>query len=332
MVANKRLILLCIGLAIFLGMNLLVGLSSGSVHISMNEILAILQGQETENWRILLQIRLPRVIGAVLIGIFLALSGVILQTVLHNPIADSGVLGISAGASLAAVIIMLLFPFHSQFVVPVSFLGGLLTFGIIALLTYRNGLQPIQIILSGIAISAVWGGFQAILLTAYSDRLGGVMNWLNGALSNLSWGDVKTLFFLGLPGVIILLILSSHLNFVLLGDDIMYNLGLPIKIYRFAFSLLAVYFTAISVAFTGVISFVGLIVPHIARLLIGNNQIRLVPVSILLGANLLLLADTISRVIIAPQEIPVGTVMAMLGGPFFLFLLLRQNKKGGINP
>ena len=116
------------------------------------------------------------------------------------------------------------------------------------------------------------------------------------------------------------------MNLILLGDDVMHNLGVPITFYRFVFSLLAVYYTAISVAFSGIIGFVGLIVPHIGRLLVGNNQKRLIPVSILIGANLLLLADTISRVIIAPQEIPVGTVMSLLGGPFFLYLLLRNSK------
>lgn len=302
-----------------------MGLSFGSVSIAFSEIIQILQGQETDNWRILLEIRLPRVIGAVLIGIFLALSGVILQSVLHNPIADSGVLGISSGASLLAVIIMILFPQQAQLVVPLSFVGGLLTFGVIALLTFRGGLQPIQVILSGIAISAIWGGLQAILLTAYSDRLGGVMNWLNGALGNLIWDDVKTLFILGTPAVILLIFLAPKLNLVLLGDDVMHNLGVPIMAYRLIFSLLAVYFTAISVAYTGIIGFVGLIVPHIGRLMIGNNQKRLIPISILIGGNLLLLADTLARIVVSPQEIPVGTVMSLLGGPFFLYLLLRNS-------
>lgn len=326
MATNNKFRLISVLLIILFIINLALGLYFGSVKISVNEMLAILQGQETENWRVFLQIRLPRVLGAVLIGIFLALSGVILQATLHNPIADSGVLGISSGASLAAVVIMILYPHLSQLVVPMSFVGGLVTFGVIALLTYRSGLQPIHVILSGIAISAIWGGFQAILLTAYSDRLTGVMNWLNGALSNLIWEDVQSLFFLGMPFIILLLLLAPQLNLILLGDDVMHNLGVPITFYRFVFSLLAVYYTAISVAYSGIIGFVGLIVPHIGRLLVGNNQKRLIPVSILIGANLLLLADTISRVIIAPQEIPVGTVMSLLGGPFFLYLLLRNSK------
>lgn len=326
MIVSNKLKFVGISLIVILILNLSLGLSLGSVNISFNEIGQILLGKDTEHWRIFLQIRLPRVIGAVLIGIFLALSGTILQAILHNPIADSGVLGISSGSSLAAVIIMILFPFHAQLVVPLSFVGGLATFLVIALLTYRSGLEPVQVILSGIAISAIWGGFQAILLTAYSDRLGGVIHWLNGALSNLVWDDVRTLFILGMPAVVLLIVLAPKLNLVLLGDDVMHNLGIPITLYRLVFSLLAVYFTAISVAFTGIIGFVGLIVPHIGRLIIGNNQKRLIPISILIGANLLLLADTISRVIIAPQEIPVGTVMSLLGGPFFLYLLLRNRR------
>jgi iron complex transport system permease protein len=324
--AKSKFQIIGLALLFLLAVNVVFGLSFGSVSIPFEEILAIFQGEQTENWRILLQIRLPRVVGALLVGIFLALSGAILQAILHNPIAESGILGISAGASLAAVIIMILFPFHSQLVVPLSFLGGLMTFVVIALLTYRTGLQPIQVILSGIAISAIWGGLQAILLTAYSDRLGGVIHWLNGALNNLVWEDVRNLFFLGMPAVILLLFLAPKLNLVLLGDDVMHNLGVPITLYRLAFSLLAVYFTAISVAYTGVIGFVGLIVPHIGRLIVGNNQKVLLPMTILLGANLLLLADTVSRVIVAPQEIPVGTVMSLLGGPFFLYLLLRTRK------
>ncbi len=327
---NKRFRILLVILTLLIGINIFVGLASGSVSISFQEILAIFSGKDTDYAHIFWQIRFPRVLGGIFIGIFLALAGCILQTVLQNPIADPGVLGISSGASLAAVIIMLLFPGNIALLIPLSFIGGLMTYAIVALLTFQNGMKPIHVILAGISISAIWGGFQAILLTAYSDRLVGVMNWLNGNLGNLSWGDIRFLLILGTPAVILAVILSGKLNLLLLGDDVMHNLGVPAVFYRFLFSLVSVYLSAISVSFTGVIGFVGLIVPHIGRLLVGNNHFRLLPVTLLLGGNLLLGADTLSRIIIAPQEIPVGTVMSLLGGPFFLYLLVRHGKKGEI--
>ncbi len=325
---NKQVHLLLIVLTLLLGVNIIVGLAMGSVSISFQEIVQIFTGEETEHARIFWQIRFPRVLGGIMIGMYLAIAGCILQSVLQNPIADPGVLGISSGASLAAVIIMLLFPGSIALLIPLAFIGGLFTFAIVAMLTFQNGMKPIHVILAGISISAIWGGVQAILLTAYSDRLIGVMNWLNGTLGNLTWSDIRILFFLAAPVIFIVLLLAAKLNLIILGDDVMYNLGVPIVFYRFLFSFIAVYFAAISVAFTGVIGFVGLIVPHIGRLLVGNNHIRLLPVTLLLGANLLLGADTLARVIIAPQEIPVGTVMSLLGGPFFLYLLLRHGKRG----
>lgn len=327
---NKRFRLLLISLTLLLGINILVGLALGSVSISFQEILSIFSGKDTQHALIFWQIRFPRVLGGILTGIFLALAGCILQSVLQNPIADPGVLGISSGASLAAVIIMLLFPENIALLIPLAFLGGLFTYAIVAILTFQNGMKPIHVILAGISISAIWGGIQAILLTAYSDRLIGVMNWLNGNLGNLTWNDIQLLFTLGTPTVFLILILAGKLNLILLGDDVMYNLGVPVVFYRFLFSLLSVYLAAVSVSFTGVIGFVGLIVPHIGRLLVGNNHYRLLPITLLLGANLLLGADTLARMIIAPQEIPVGTVMSLLGGPFFLYLLLRHGKKGEV--
>jgi FecCD transport family. len=311
-------------------MNIAIGLANGSVSIPFRELIQILAGGETENARVFWQIRFPRVMGGVLVGALLALSGCILQAVLQNPIADPGVLGISSGASLSAVLIMILFPGMSSLVIPLAFAGGLASFALVALLTYRNGMKPVQVILAGVAMSAVWGGFQAILLTAYSDRLVGVMDWLNGALGNVTWPDLRLMAGLTFPFIILLFFLAKPLNLLLLGEDVMHNLGVSVLLYRFLFASMAVYFAATAVAFTGTISFVGLMVPHIGRLLIGNHQSRLIPVALLLGGNLLLAADTISRVLIAPREIPVGTVMSLLGGPFFLYLLLRQGKKGDV--
>lgn len=324
---SKQRSLLALVLGLLLLVSVLLSVGSGSVHIRLPEIAAILRGAATPNAAVFTQIRLPRVSLSLLAGINLALAGLLLQTVLKNPLADPGIMGINAGAAFGATLIMLLWPAATAAVPLVAFLGGMAAFLLIVGFSWRRNLSPVVLILAGVAVNTVISGGQSVLTTLFSDRLQGVVTWLNGDLSGKTWGQCGLLLVYGVPAYLTVLLLSRQLNVLILNDNAVASLGLPVRRYRLMLSSVAVYLAAITVAQVGLIGFVGLIVPHIARLLVGGNHRCLLPFTVLIGAVVVSFGDTLARTIVAPVELPVGTIMAIFGGPFFLFLLIRR--KGG---
>ncbi|GMQ61600.1 iron ABC transporter permease [Vallitalea sp. AN17-2] len=295
----------------------------------MNDIIKSLFSDEyTVKKAIISDIRLPRVWIAVFVGANLSASGALLQAVMRNPLADPGITGVSAGASLFAIIILLLFPSYVSLVPIAAFVGGVIACGIVYGLAWKGGgIEPIRIVLAGVAVNAILGGATGLLSLLNSDKIQGVMLWTNGSLSRVSWMDVKLLGIYSIVGIILALICIRAANVLQLGDDVAKNLGYNVNLTRILISLVAVYLAGISVAFVGIIGFVGLVVPHISRLLFGSDYKWLLPVSMLMGGAVLVIADTMARMIAAPIELPVGTMMAMLGGPFFLYLLRRGAKR-----
>lgn len=300
----------------------------GSVNIPIHEILQILQGKTTTNSQILLAIRLPRVAFSIVTGMNLAIAGLLLQTVLKNPLADPGILGISSGAALGATSILLLFPLASAFVPVISFIGGMVAFSAILFFSWEKELSPVRLILSGVAINSVFSGIQSVLMTMYSDRLHGVVTWLNGDLSGKTWGQFLLTISYSIPLYLIMFIFLKRINLMSLADETIYSLGVSVRRYRILAAILGVFLAGITVSQVGLISFVGLIVPHLARILVGGNLKRLVPYSLLIGAITVMGADFFARIVISPLEIPIGTVMSVLGGPFFLYMLARNKKRG----
>ncbi|ERL65967.1 hypothetical protein L248_2043 [Schleiferilactobacillus shenzhenensis LY-73] len=310
-----------------LGAVLVLSIRLGSVPIHWSELLALLGGQKTAHALVFMQIRLPRVVLSLVTGVNLALAGLLLQTVLKNPLADPGIMGISAGAAFGATVVMLLFPAAAAVIPLAAFGGGMAAFLLILAFSWRQQLAPIVLILAGVAVNTVISGGQSVLTTLFSDRLQGVVLWLNGDLSGKTWGQIGLVFAYSVPAYLLIVLLLGKLNVLSLNDTAAASLGVPVRFYRLVIAAAGVYLAAVTVAQVGLISFVGLIVPHIARLLVGGNHRVLVPFTILVGALVVSCGDTIARTIVAPVELPVGTIMAILGGPFFLFLLLRQ--KGG---
>lgn len=298
----------------------------GSVKISLEEFIDILRGNQTNNFVILMNIRLPRVALSLLSGMNLAVSGLLLQTVLKNPLADPGILGISSGAALGATVILILFPVWTALVPIVAFLGGMLAFFSILLFSWERELSPIRLVLSGVAVNAVIGGFQSVLMTMFSDRLHGVITWLNGDLSGKTWNQVLLVLGYSLPVYLLIVILLPKINVLNLSDSTVYSLGLSVRTYRVLTAILGIFLAGITVSQVGLIGFVGLIVPHLVRLLVGGNLYKLFPYTLLIGAIIAVFADFIARMIISPMEIPIGTVMSIVGGPFFLYLLSVQKK------
>lgn len=296
----------------------------GSVKITIPEIFSsLLSSDYTIKKAIINDIRLPRALIAVLVGANLSASGALLQAVMRNPLADPGITGVSAGASLLAIVILLLFPSYVAIVPLAAFVGGAIACAFVYSLAWKNGIEPIRIVLAGVAVNAILGGATGLISLLNSDKIQGVMLWTNGSLAKVSWLDVRLLSIYSIVGIALALTCIRASNVLQLGDDMAKNLGYNVNLTRIFISTIAVFLAGISVAFVGIIGFVGLVVPHISRLLFGSDYKRLLPMSMVMGAAVLVIADTLARVIAAPIELPVGTMMAMLGGPFFLYLLRK---------
>ena len=302
-----------------------VSIMLGSVSIPINEILSALTGSGAGmHAEILQNIRLPRTIVAALVGINLALSGAILQAIMKNPLADPHIIGISSGAGLLGILVMLTMPAYSYLVTPAAFLGAMGAAMLIYILAWKNGIRPIRIILAGVAVSAFLSAFISALMILYSDRVHSALMWMVGGLSARSWPHVAMLWPYTLVGGILALFAARHLNILQLGDEMARGLGLPVERTRLMLTTVAALLAASAVSVVGLLGFVGLIVPHAARLMIGSDYRCLLPASAILGAATLMYSDTFARMAFAPVELPVGIIMAVLGAPFFLFLLRRE--------
>ena len=297
----------------------------GSVEIPPAEIYHTLIGNEQSiHGQILNNVRLPRMIVAALVGINLSLSGAILQAVMKNPLADPHIIGISSGAGLAGIAVMLLFPESSWAIAPVSFLGAMAAAMLIYVLAWKNGIRPIRIILAGVAVSSFLGAGISSLMILNSDKVHGALMWMVGGLSARSWNHVEIILPYAVIGVALALIGSNYLNVLSLGDEVAKSLGVKVEAVRLIFTALAALLAASAVSVVGLLGFVGLIVPHAARLMVGSDYRILLPSAALLGIATVTISDTFARTIFAPIELPVGIVMAVAGAPFFLFLLRTE--------
>jgi len=323
----KRVVTAVAGLSILV-LGFIVSIKFGAVDISLKEIVSALTGDKSSaNYHIIWNIRLPRIITGALVGINLAISGAILQGVLRNPIADPGIIGVSAGAGLVAVIIMILFPGHTAYVPLGAFLGAMLASMIVYSISWRGGISPLGLILAGVAVASFLGAFLTTLMVFHSDKVQGVINWMAGGLQGRSWGHMQMILPYTAIGSAVSLAIHRHLNILMLGDDIARGLGIRVEMTRLGLIALAAFLAASAVSVAGLLGFVGLIIPHAVRLIVGSDYKYLLPFSAVFGAMLIIWADTAARMAFAPTEIPVGVFMAFLGAPFFLYLLRRGMKK-----
>lgn len=304
---------------------LFLSLTKGASTITVRQIIDILlnPGSDPQS-QIIWNIRMPRTIVAALVGINLSLSGAILQAVMRNPLADPHIIGISSGAGLAGVCIMILFPALEYLITPVAFVGAMLAAVCIYILAWKNGIKPVRIILAGVAVSAFLSAGISGLMIFYSDRVHGALMWMVGGLSARSWPHVDIILPYAVIGLLLALAGSAYLNILQLGDEMARGLGVNVEVTRIVMTAVAALLAASAVSVVGLLGFVGLVVPHAARLLIGSDYRFLLPAAALLGIATVTLSDTFARVIFAPIELPVGIIMAFLGAPFFLFLLRRE--------
>ena len=301
-------------------------LTLGSVDISFSTIVHTLLGNvQTTDEMVIWNIRFPRNIVGALVGANLAVSGAILQAVMKNPLADPGIVGVSSGAGLAGVIMLIFMPEASILLTPVAFVGAMLSAAAVYALAWKNGIRPTRIILAGVAVSAFLGSGISALLVFYSDKVQGALLWMVGGLSARSWPQVETLFPYTILGLVLALAGCKALTILSLGDETARGLGVPVERVRFSMTAVAALLAAGAVSVAGLIGFVGLVVPHIVRLIIGTDYKYVIPGSAILGAGVLVFCDTLGRVAFSPIEIPAGIIMAFLGAPFFLYLLRRSS-------
>ena len=306
----------------------LVSLKLGSVNITFNELISgLFSGQKDGNIGIIRDLRMPRVIIAVLVGANLAIAGVLLQAVIRNPLADPYITGISSGACVVTVFFMVFIPSVTSLRPVFGFFGGLVCCVIIYFMAYKNGLSPIRIVLAGAACNALLGGFSSMITVSTGLGSGNIQKWMMGSLATVNWSNVHILLIYSVIGIIAALVLSKVCNILALGSKNAKSLGFNSDLYMIIATAVAVFLASISTSIAGVISFVGLVVPHVCRIIIGSDHKYLIPCSGIVGGFLVLFADTVGRMVMRPNEIPVGVVTAIFGAPFFLYLLRRSDLK-----
>lgn len=301
---------------------------TGSVQLTYDELVKGLFVEFDEKVAIVYDLRFPRIAIAIVAGFALAISGVLLQAVMKNPLTDPGIIGISSASSLLSVLTLLLFP-SLYYITPfISVIGGVLAYILIYFLAWDKGTNPIRLILVGVALNMIFLGILEIINPLSSGNLTNVQAIVQGNISQKTWADVKIMIFYALPAIIISLFTFKICNLLLLEDKRAKALGVNVDRDRFIVALIAIALASITTSVSGVIGFLGLIVPHIARIIIGGNHKALIPFSGILGAIMLLLSDTIGRTIVYPLEISPAVIMTIIGGPFFILLLKMGGRYG----
>lgn len=328
---NRRHYMIFVGAIFAIIAMFFISLNTGSFKLTPSEVLHVLFMSGTPQQELILyEFRLPRIFISMMVGAGLAVAGTVLQGITRNNLADPGIIGINAGASLMAVLFVVLMPDNhviSTFVLPLAaFVGALLTAMLIYVLSYKKneGITPIRILLNGIAVAAGISAFTIVLVLSITpEQYQFVATWMVGSVWGSTWKYVWAL----VPWIVILLPLifrrANSLNVLNLSEQTAIGLGIQIEKERRYLMFLAVALAGASVSVSGSIGFVGLIAPHLARRLVGGNHKILLPVVAVVGALLVLTADTIGRSIFAPSEIPAGIVVAIIGAPYFLYLLRK---------
>lgn len=315
--------------AVALVVSVAASMSLGAVDVPLSNVIDALRGTAEEGplKEIVLQLRLPRTVSAIFVGAGLGVAGALLQGALANPLASPDVIGVTGGSAFGAMLVLLAFP-GSIALLPVGalvfgLLASAIVFGIAWTGVNRGGIQ--RLILAGIAISALFGAGTMTLMTAYPDRVQSAVFWMAGGITTTGWEDMRAVWPYFAAGFAITLAMPRALDRLSLGDDVAASLGSRPAVIRLAAGLAAALLAASAAAIAGLLTFIGLVVPHLVRMAGGTSRHGFViPASAVAGAALLVTGDTLARVILAPRELPVGPFMVVLGVPLFLWLLRRQ--------
>ncbi|WP_256758434.1 iron ABC transporter permease [Cohnella sp. WQ 127256] len=323
----KKWVSFIVALCLLIGLAL-YSMSTGSIQIGFGELVHGLIVGDNPQVDVIRDLRLPRIFVAMLSGAALAVSGVLLQSVMRNPLADAGVIGISAGAGFASLIVTAVFPALFFFNPLFSVIGGLFACFLVYLFSWKSGLQPLRLLLVGVAINAMFTGFNQVF-SSFGSSSSSAGRTAISTFNMQTWQNVDILLIYVGIALILSVFLATWCNMLALQDRTASNLGLNVMRSRIVISLIAVILASVATAVGGLIVFVGLLVPHIARQFVGSDHRILIPFSAVGGAVLILFADTLGRTIIAPIEIPASVIMMIIGGPFLIFMLLKGDRVYG---
>ena len=331
-ILKKQKIIVCTLIAL-ITLTIIVSVGTGYSSLSYNRIISVLLGHGTfKEEFILYSVRLPRIIVTLLAGMALALSGAILQGITRNDLADPGIIGINSGAGVGVAMFYLFAPITDGsfvYLLPlVAFISALLTASAIYLFSYskETGLQPVRLVLTGVGFSMALSGVMILLFSSVDPfKVDFIARWLAGNIWGADWPFILAL----LPWLIILipftLYKANRLNILGLGEQVAIGVGVSIERERIMLLIAAVALAASAVSVTGGIAFIGLMAPHLAKALVGPRNQLFIPVAILIGGWLMVLADTIGRNLIEPNGIPTGIMVALIGAPYFMYLLIKKN-------
>lgn len=322
----KKKIISLLVVAILLPLMVLYAATTGSIDITTTELIKGLFSGTSEEVMIIKDLRFPRIIIAMFAGAALAVSGVLLQAVMRNPLAEPGIIGVSSGAGFVTLLTLTFFPTLFFFTPLISFIGGAFAFFIVYTLSWKSGLNPLRMILIGVAINAVFTGFSQLLLAQNANSMMTSISVTTSTLTMKTWDDVQVIVIYGSIGLIAALFLFAWANHLSLKDETLTNLGFRVNRARFVISIVAVLLASVATAIAGMFTFVGLLIPHIGRSLVGTDHKWLIPFSTLAGALLILTADTLGRTMLEPVEIPASIIMAIIGGPFLIILLRKSDR------
>lgn len=322
---TKKFISFSVAIIFLIGL-IFYAATTGSIEVTPLELLKGLFTGENDNVEIIKDLRFPRIIISILAGAALAVSGVLLQAVMRNPLAEPGIIGVSSGAAFVTILMVSFFPALFFYTPLFAFLGGALAFLLVYMFSWKSGLNPLRMILIGVAINAIFTGLTELFKMANPSSLTSSISVTMSTLSMKTWNEVEIISLYGLIGLVLAFLLFSWCNHLGLEDKTLQNLGFQTNRARFVISIVAVLLASVATAIAGMFTFVGLLIPHIGRSLVGTNHKVLIPFSAIIGALLILLADTLGRTVMAPIEIPASVLIAVIGGPFLIFLLRKSER------
>ncbi|HKK73111.1 MAG TPA: iron ABC transporter permease [Candidatus Krumholzibacteria bacterium] len=304
----------------------ILSLSTGAVQLPWRELWSTLVDREHPLHGLITDVRLPRLVAAALVGAALAASGALMQTAVRNALADPALLGVSAGAGIGALIAILFFPATPLLVPGFAFLGAFAGVGSVLAASMLGGMlgSPLRIILSGVALQAIFFSVISLLVFFFAERAPAFVAFTVGSLASAGWYEVQLALGPTLAGLVLAGLMVRWLDVLLLDDDSAWSVGLPVARVRLAVCAVAALLAASAVTIAGLVGFVGLVVPNAFRIVIGPHHGRLLPLAVLGGAFLMMTVDLSARTLVAPLELPVGSLLAFLGGPTLLYLLWKH--------
>ncbi|MGD1807112.1 FecCD family ABC transporter permease [Dapis sp. BLCC M126] len=328
---ERRVPIVLLVLVVLTLVTMILNVSVGEYPIPLLDVFKTIIGLETGNTDysfVVNTLRLPRVLISVGVGMGLAVSGAILQSLIRNPLATPSIIGVNAGASLAAVVVIVLLPNAPLFAIPISAFGGAIAISIlIYLLAWEKRNSTMYLVLIGIGLNTIATALTTVMVTfGELNSVSQALIWITGSVSGRSWEYIWPLLpwlFIFLP---LAIFLAKDLNALFLGEEVAIGLGIPLDWRRSLLWLTSVALAAACVATAGAIAFVGFIAPHLGRQLVGQSHEGLIPTAAMIGAFIVVLSDLIGRVLFAPTEIPCGIITAIIGAPYFLYLLYRSQR------